>query len=44
LGDLNESRDTLIYYDHLRNELRRKELDQFADVQGRKITDFYVVK
>jgi hypothetical protein len=44
LGDLNQSRDTLIYYDHLRNELRRKELDQFADVQGRKITDFYVVK
>jgi hypothetical protein len=44
LGDLNESRDTILYYNHFRNELRKEELEQFTDEHCRSITNIYAVK
>jgi len=44
LGDLNEARDTLIYYESRDNRIRREELDQFVDEGGRKFTDVYGVR
>jgi len=44
LGDLNESRDTLIYYESRDNRIRREELEQFSDEGGRKFTDVYRVR
>lgn len=44
LGDLNDGRDTLIYYDRQDTRLRRDELDQFVDRSGRRFSDVYSIK
>jgi hypothetical protein len=44
LGDLNESRDTIIYYRSPHNDIKIEELDAFVDEKGRKITDVYAVR
>ena len=44
LGDLNNSRDTLLYRERPDTKIRRDELSQFTDAEGRKFTDVYAVK
>lgn len=44
LGDLNESRDTLLYRERPDTKLTREELSQFTDANGRKFTEVYAVK
>jgi hypothetical protein len=42
LGDLNEGRDTLIYYEHVDTRLRRQELGAFYNMDGRRFTEVYI--
>ncbi len=44
LGDLNESRDVILYYHHPDNRIPKEELNQFIDETGRKLTDVYQVR
>lgn len=44
LGDLNETRDTLLFRYHGDTRLKPEELDQFVDGAGRRFTDVYRVK
>ncbi len=44
VGDLNEQRDTIVYYRSIHNDISIDELYQFVDEQGRKITDVYAIK
>jgi hypothetical protein len=44
LGDLNESRDVVVYKESTDTRLKREELHQFVDEGGRRFTDVYQVK
>ena len=44
LGDLNETRDTLIYLERSDNRLERQELNEFVDERGKRFTDVYGIR
>jgi len=44
LGDLNTTRDTLIYNRRSDTKLNIEDLPQFVDEKGRKFSDVYIVK
>ena len=44
LGDLNTSRDTLIYNRRSDTKLNIEDLSQFLDEKGRKFSDVYIIK
>lgn len=44
MGDLNKTRDTIIYLREPHNKVEIHELDQFIDAYGRKLTDVYAVR
>ena len=44
LGDLNETRDTLVYDSRPDTRLGRQELHEFIDGQGKRFTDVYAIR
>ena len=44
LGDLNETRDAIIFLERRDNRLKREDLSSFIDNQGRKLTDLYEIR
>lgn len=44
LGDLNETRDTILYIISSDTKLSVGELDQFTDENGRALTSIYKIK
>lgn len=44
LGDLNETRDTLLYRDVPDTRLGRNELNEFVDERGKRFNDVYEVR
>jgi hypothetical protein len=44
VGDLNETRDALIYKHSPHNDIKPEDLDQFMDEQGKRFTDIYRIQ